>query len=109
MFISAYKVFCLRIISANDYGIELDFFQILESQANRDQEIIDLAETMCDMYTFIAEAQGVGRHDTQAKLLGDMIKETKKCACFIRDYAKQKTFGPLSSIYLYPRPLMSWH
>ena len=54
---------------------------------------------MCDMYTFIAEAQGVGRFETQAKILVDMIEETKKCACFIRDYAKQKTFGLLSSIY----------
>ena|SRR5438552_986954 len=72
---------------------QVQCLQTLESQAIRDRNIIDLAQTMSHIYAFIIEAQQVNQYEAQANLLVVMVKQTEECAYFIQAYARHQSFS----------------
>ena len=65
---------------------------MLVNQKNRDDQIIRLAGTMSDVFTFVRDAEPLKAIKEHIKTITLMIQQVTECGYFITEYAKQKNF-----------------
>ena len=65
---------------------------MLIRQKNRDDQIIHLAGTMSDVFTFVHDAEPLKAVQRHIKTITLIIQQVTECGYFIVDYAKQMNF-----------------
>ena len=66
--------------------------QVLVAQKNRDEQIIRLAGTMSDVFTFVQDAEPLKTIKQHIKTITLLLQQVTECGYFITEYAKQKNF-----------------
>ena len=69
--------------------------QVLVNQKNRDEQIIRLAGTMSDVFTFVQDAEPLKTIKEHIKTITLLLQQVTECGYFITEYAKQKNFCQL--------------
>jgi len=65
---------------------------VLVNQKNRDEQIIRLAGTMSDVFTFVHDAEPLKAIESHMKVMTLLTQQVTECGYFITEYAKQKSF-----------------
>jgi hypothetical protein len=71
--------------------------QVLVDQKNRDEQIIHLAATMRDVFSFVHDTEPLKAIKAHIKTMTLLIQQVTECAFFITEYATQKDFCQSSS------------
>jgi hypothetical protein len=66
--------------------------QTILAQKARDDRIRSLLETMSDTFSFVHDAEPLGKVQMLKSTVLLMAQQTTECAYFIRDYAKDSSF-----------------
>jgi hemerythrin superfamily protein len=66
-------------------------YQELQKQAELDKAIVDLTETMNDVFDIITAADE-DRRNERTSIIMRTIQQTTECGWFIRDYIKTDSF-----------------
>ena len=66
--------------------------QVLVNQKNRDEQVIRLAGTMSDVFTFVHDAEPLKAIKQHIKTITLLLQQVTECGYFITEYAKQKNF-----------------
>ena len=66
--------------------------QVLVDQKNCNDQIIRLAGTMSDVFTFVHDADFLKAIKAHIKTITLLIQQVTECGYFIAHYAKQKNF-----------------
>lgn len=63
---------------------------MLVKQKNRDEQIVRLAGSLNDVFTFVNDAEPLKGIEAHIKTITLLIQQVTECGYFICEYAKQK-------------------
>lgn len=73
------------------------------AQNNRDQSVEQLVIQMNASCDFVDQASPLkDRSEGHKEIIGKILQQVVECAYFVRDYAKDKSFGKFESLVVSP-------